>query len=120
MEASPATFRGTDRFALLDRVGEGGMGVVYRAHDRERDVVVALKTLTRASASAIYQLKKEFRGLADLVHPNVVQLYELVCADGHWFFTMGARRRRALRRRGARRRRRRRHRTGAGLGREIS
>src|SRR5688500_6024567 len=64
------------------------MGVVYEAHDRETNKVVALKTLTRAEASHISRFKNEFRSLADVSHPNLVALYEFM-ADGHfWFFTM--------------------------------
>ena len=40
-------FRGTHRFAVIRRLGAGGMGVVYEAHDRMRDEIVALKTLRR-------------------------------------------------------------------------
>ncbi len=64
------------------------MGAVYRAFDRERRSVVALKTLTHVDPIGIYQFKEEFRALTDLLHPNVVQLYELVGHGGSWFFTM--------------------------------
>ncbi|HEU4536508.1 MAG TPA: serine/threonine-protein kinase, partial [Polyangiaceae bacterium] len=64
------------------------MGVVYQARDLERGGTVALKTLVRADAGAIYRFKNEFRTLADLAHHNVVQLYELVNEGRQWFFTM--------------------------------
>jgi serine/threonine protein kinase/tetratricopeptide (TPR) repeat protein len=81
-------FLGTERFNLRRRLGAGGMGVVYEAHDREMDKVVALKTLTRAEAAHIYRFKREFRTLADVSHPNLVALYELTSAGHDWFFTM--------------------------------
>jgi serine/threonine protein kinase len=62
-------------------LGEGGMGVVYRAHDEARDRTVAIKCLhTNLSGDA--QIRRRFareaRVLAALVHPNVVAVYDLV------------------------------------------
>src|SRR5215471_10208873 len=64
------------------------MGVVYEALDRERNVQVALKTLTTSHPDAILRFKQEFRALADLHHPNLVSLGELHEEQGSWFFTM--------------------------------
>lgn len=64
------------------------MGTVYEVFDRERGEHVALKTLNRVDPAGIYDLKKEFRSLADVRHPNVVSLYDIVNDAGHWFFTM--------------------------------
>jgi hypothetical protein len=76
------------RFEIRRTLGEGGMGVVYEARDRARDMIVALKTLRILDANLLYHFKNEFRGLADLHHPNLCTLYELVEADGNWCFTM--------------------------------
>jgi serine/threonine protein kinase len=81
-------FAGTDRFSVVRRLGAGGMGVVYAVHDQVRNEVVALKTFLRARASDVYRLKREFRSLADVAHPNLVSLYELVIDDTNCFFTM--------------------------------
>jgi serine/threonine protein kinase/tetratricopeptide (TPR) repeat protein len=86
--ATPAELSRTVRFKVEARLGAGGMGVVYRAHDRERGEVVALKTMRRIDPKTLYRFKHEFRSLADLSHPNLVNLYELVASGGHWFFTM--------------------------------
>lgn len=81
-------FLGTKRFRIRRRLGSGGMGVVYEAHDLETDKFVALKTLTRAEASHISRFKNEFRSLADVSHPNLVALYEFMADGQYWFFTM--------------------------------
>lgn len=64
------------------------MGEVYEAFDRDRGVVVAVKTLPRASAEAVYRFKREFRALADMEHPNLISLGELIEDSGQLFFTM--------------------------------
>jgi eukaryotic-like serine/threonine-protein kinase len=88
MSQPSADFLGTERFRIRRRLGSGGMGVVYEAHDVETDKVVALKTLTRAEASHISRFKNEFRSLADVSHPNLVALYEFMSDGQYWFFTM--------------------------------
>ncbi|MCU1276748.1 MAG: hypothetical protein JWM53_294, partial [bacterium] len=88
MEGAPVEFQGSDRFLLVRRLGEGGMGIVYEAIDRARELRVALKTLRDPSPEMLLRLKNEFRALHELHHPNLVSLGELVSEGGRWFFTM--------------------------------
>jgi len=64
------------------------MGTVYEAHDRQRDRLVAVKTLQAFDPFQLYCLKNEFRALADLVHPNLVPLFELVNEGDGWWLVM--------------------------------
>lgn len=82
------SFAGSRRFRLLETLGAGAFGAVYRAEDRERGTTVALKTLHQVEAESLLYFKNEFRALQDLDHPNVVHFHELHEADGEWFFTM--------------------------------
>jgi serine/threonine protein kinase len=76
------------RFELLRKLGEGGMGSVYEALDRERDERIAVKIVSEGNATPLQRFKHEFRALTDLEHPNLVRLGELHEAEGEWFFTM--------------------------------
>jgi eukaryotic-like serine/threonine-protein kinase len=78
----------TGRFVMLHQFRAGGMGIVYEALDRERNIRVALKVLPRVDPRALLRFKEEFRALGALVHPNLVSLYELFSDGNVWFFTM--------------------------------
>ncbi len=86
--ADGSDLTGTDRFEIREHLGSGGFGDVFRAWDRKLETMVALKTLHGAAPEAVYRFKREFRALADLVHPNLVKLYELQSERRQWFFTM--------------------------------
>lgn len=79
---------GGPRFEVKRRIGAGGFGIVYEALDHERGADVALKTLARLDAAALYRFKREFRGLADVRHKNLVELYELVSYGTEWVLVM--------------------------------
>ena len=81
-------FAGTERFEIKRRLGSGGMGIVYEAYDKERQIPVALKTLRQTSGKSLDRFKKEFRALQDIEHPNLIGLGELIVDNGIWFFTM--------------------------------
>ena len=81
-------FGGTDRFEVTARLGEGAMGVVYRALDRERNETIAIKTLRNLDGEGLLRFKNEFRSAQSLQHPNLVSLGELIERNGRWFFTM--------------------------------
>ena len=79
---------GAGRFEVRGTLGAGGAGIVYRAFDRQLKRDVALKLLRQASGRDLYRFKKEFRALADIVHPNLVALHELHASGDEWYFTM--------------------------------
>ncbi len=63
-----------DRFRLLERIGSGGMGVVYRAFDERLQRSVAVKEVTTAEPDRVL---REAQAAARLNHPGIVTLYEL-------------------------------------------
>src|SRR5262245_17112046 len=69
-------------------LGRCGFVTVYRSTDGATGAEVALKQLSRLDATSLYQFKREFRALADLSHPNLVQLHELFTESGAWYLTM--------------------------------
>ncbi len=68
-----------DRFELLEELGQGAMGKIYRAHDPKLGREVALKIVRAevASEAATRRMLREARGLASLSHPNVVSVFEV-------------------------------------------
>lgn len=63
------------KFRMMQRVGRGGMGVVYRAVDLSLDRVVAIKTLPRVDAAEAVRLRAEARAMAAVAHPNLALIY---------------------------------------------
>jgi serine/threonine-protein kinase len=80
-----------DRYDVLELIGRGGMGAVYRARDRELDELVALKVI-RADFAGVPAIVDRFRSEVKLArrvtHHNVARTFELGYADGVMFCTM--------------------------------
>jgi hypothetical protein len=85
---APAGVPFTERFQPLALLGGGAMGLVYRVRDLETATEVALKTLDSLDPEQLYHLKQEFRTLAAITHPNLVELYELTVGEAACFYTM--------------------------------
>ena len=93
--AHNALFQGADekaplvgRFELGDRLGAGGMGVVYAARDPELDRQVAIKMIRVSAASDRDATHAEAQALAQLTHPNVVAVHDVGIADDQVFIVM--------------------------------
>ena len=96
-EPMPGTLIG-DRYRLIDRIGDGGAGVVYAARDLTLDRRVALKALTLGSedpgtldeerAELIARFREEAHALARISHPGIVQIFDLVDEGGDFWIAM--------------------------------
>ena len=81
----------TERYVLQEPVGQGGMGTVYRAQDRELKREVALKVLREdlMGAGAAARLEREARILAHLEHPGIVPVHDAgTLSDGRVYYVM--------------------------------
>ncbi|MBI4577270.1 MAG: protein kinase [Planctomycetes bacterium] len=88
-QAGPSRRMG--RYDLLRKLGEGGMGVIYQAWDRDLRRVVALKLLKSldvGSPAALERFHAEAAAAARLRHPNIVGVYEVGEHEGQPYFTM--------------------------------
>jgi serine/threonine protein kinase/tetratricopeptide (TPR) repeat protein len=77
-------------YRILNKLGEGGMGIVYAAEDPRLGRTIALKTVRQEMASdeTRERLRREARAAASISHPNVCQLYEIGEANGELFIAM--------------------------------
>ncbi len=96
-EPSAAGPREFGHYELLGELGRGGMGVVYRARQREANRVVALKVIRAdrlealprdTQTSAIDRFRHEAQAAAQLEHDNIVTVYEVGEVEGEHFFSM--------------------------------
>jgi CheY-like chemotaxis protein len=81
-----------DRYEIIEELGRGGMGVVYRARDRELAEEVAVKVmraeLLKTDPGLIERLKNEIRLARRITHPNVVRSHDFGEYEGTYFLTM--------------------------------
>src|SRR5436190_6741413 len=78
-------------FHILEKIGEGGMGVIYKARDQRLDRIVAIKTISSQAVVSDEHLRRflqEARSTSSLNHPNIVTVYEVDTINELTFIAM--------------------------------
>jgi serine/threonine protein kinase/tetratricopeptide (TPR) repeat protein len=78
-------------YQILEEIGRGGMGVIYRARQRHSRRVVALKRILSCHADSretLMRFRREAQAAANLDHPNILPIYEVSESEGLPFFSM--------------------------------
>lgn len=83
--------RAQSRYELIEEVGRGAMGIVYRAHDHELDEIVALKILPdnlSQNPDALNRFRAEARAARRLSHPHIVRIHDIGEEKGRKYISM--------------------------------
>jgi predicted Ser/Thr protein kinase len=78
-------------YDMLELLGRGGMGEVWRARQQSLNRIVAVKVLSPTLAvepDFVRRFERESSALATIAHPNVVTVFDRGSANGHWYFVM--------------------------------
>lgn len=77
-----------DKYEILDFLGKGGMGLVYRARDRHLDRVVAIKFVLEANSKMAARFLSEARAQSRIDHPNICRVYEVGEVGGRAYIAL--------------------------------
>ena len=81
----------TKKYEITEKIGEGGMGIVYKARQKSMERTVALKILMPKFSSRprfVEQFIKEARAAGALNHPNIIQVHDVASENGVHYFSM--------------------------------
>src|SRR5579863_6170908 len=91
MVREATTLHQIGRYEVLEEIGRGAMGVVFKARDPLIERTVAVKTITAGIAEdpdLLERFRREAKAAGGLQHPNIVTIYEMSDSDGLPFIAM--------------------------------